>query len=34
MGEMIGSGTPAIAKGSVIIRTASALWKIAKAGTP
>jgi hypothetical protein len=34
MGEMIGSGTPAIAKGSVIIRTASALWEIAKAGTP
>lgn len=30
MGEMIGSGSPAIAKGSVIIRTASSLWKIAK----
>ena len=28
MGEMIGSGTPAIAQGSVIIRTASSLWKI------
>jgi hypothetical protein len=34
MGEMIGSGTPAIAKGSVVIRTASALWTIAKAGEP
>lgn len=29
LGEMIGSGSLAIAKGSVIIRTASPLWKMA-----
>ena len=30
LGEMIGNATPAIVRGSLIMRTASALWRIAK----
>ena len=30
MGEMISIGSPAIVRSSVIIRTVSALWKIAR----
>jgi hypothetical protein len=30
LGEMIGNASPAIVRGSVILRTASSLWRIAK----
>ncbi len=33
LGDMIGNATPAIVRGSLIVRTASSLWRIAKPST-